>query len=84
MRLPQKGVTSDIAERGLSASLDRQTGENHKAKIDKQALIVTIELRQEFNGFTAPLGDINQLVQPCENCLYDDRFWKAAIGNSNN
>ncbi|MDQ1558119.1 MAG: hypothetical protein QOD32_1179 [Pyrinomonadaceae bacterium] len=78
------GVTNDIAERELSASLDRQTGENHKAKIDKQALIGTIELRQEFNGFTAPLGDINQLVQPCENCLYDDRFWKAAIGNSNN
>jgi ABC-type nitrate/sulfonate/bicarbonate transport system substrate-binding protein len=78
------GVSAEIAERELDASLDRRTGENHKAKLDKQALLGTIELRQQFGGFDAPLGDLNRLVSPCENCLYDDRFWKAAVGNSGN
>jgi ABC-type nitrate/sulfonate/bicarbonate transport system substrate-binding protein len=73
------GVSAEIAGRELEASLDRGTGENHKAKLDKQALIGTILLREEFGGFTAPLGDVNQLVNPCENCLYEDRFWKAAM-----
>jgi ABC-type nitrate/sulfonate/bicarbonate transport system substrate-binding protein len=73
------GVSADIAERELDASLDRGTGENHKAMLDKQALIGTILLRLEFGGFTVPLGDVNELVNPCENCLYDDRFWKAAV-----
>ena len=78
------GVSAEIAERELDATLDRQTGENHNAKIDKQALIGTIELRQEFGGFTVPPGDIKKLVKPCENCLYDDRFWKAAMNSSEN
>lgn len=76
------GVSNEIAGRELDASLDRQTGENPRAKIDKQALIGTIELRQEFGGFTSPLGDIKKIVKPCANCLYDDRFWKAASGGS--
>jgi ABC-type nitrate/sulfonate/bicarbonate transport system substrate-binding protein len=78
------GVSPEIAARELDASLGRRTGENHKAKLDKQALLGTIELRQEFGGFNAPLGDLNRLVSPCENCLYDDRFWKAAISDSEN
>jgi ABC-type nitrate/sulfonate/bicarbonate transport system substrate-binding protein len=73
------GVSTETARREPDASLDRGTGENHKAKLDEQALIGTILLRQEFGGFTVPLGDVNQLVNPCENCLYDDRFWKAAL-----
>lgn len=77
------GVSLEIAAAELDASIDHQTGENHKAKIDKQNLIGTIELRQEFNGFTQPLGNINRLVKPCENCLYDDRFWKQAVGSAN-
>lgn len=76
------GVSAEIAERELDASLDRRTGENHKAKLDRQALLGTIELRQQFGGFTTPLGDLNRLVSPCANCLYDDRFWKAAVGDS--
>lgn len=78
------GVSTEIAERELDASLDRGTGENHKAKLNKQALVGTILLREEFGGFTVPLGDVNQLVTPCANCLYDDRFWKAAIDSSEN
>lgn len=78
------GVSAEIAARELDASLDRGTGENHKAKLDKQALIGTILLREEFGGFSAPLGDLNQLVSPCANCLYDDRFWKAAINEAEN
>ena len=46
--------------------------------MDKQSLIGTIDLRQEFGGFNAPLGNIRKLVKPCPNCLYDDRFWKEA------
>jgi ABC-type nitrate/sulfonate/bicarbonate transport system substrate-binding protein len=72
-------VSLEIAARELDASLDHQTGENHKAKVDKQNLIGTIQLRARFGGFTAPLGDINELVNPCPNCLYDDRFWKEAM-----
>ncbi|HEV2860942.1 MAG TPA: ABC transporter substrate-binding protein [Pyrinomonadaceae bacterium] len=78
------GVSAEVAERELEASLDRGTGENHKAKLDRQALVGTILLRHEFGGFGAPLGDVNQLVNPCANCLYDDRFWKAAIDASEN
>lgn len=72
------GVSEEIAARELDASLDPDTGENPLARMDKQALVGTIQLRQEFGGFTAPLGNINKLVKPCPNCLYDDRFWKEA------
>jgi ABC-type nitrate/sulfonate/bicarbonate transport system substrate-binding protein len=72
------GVSTEIAARELDASLDPDTGENPLARMDKQALIGTIELRQEFGGFNAPLGNIRKLVKPCPNCLYDDRFWKEA------
>lgn len=72
------GVSAEIAGRELDASLDPDTGENPLARMDKQALIGTIELRQEFGGFIAPLGNIRKLVKPCPNCLYDDRFWKEA------
>jgi ABC-type nitrate/sulfonate/bicarbonate transport system substrate-binding protein len=72
------GVSAEIAARELDASLDPDTGENPLARMDKQALIGTIELRQEFGGFNAPLGNLNKLVKPCPNCLYDDRFWKEA------
>lgn len=72
------GVSAEIAARELDASLDPDTGENPLARMDKQALIGTIELRQEFGGFDAPLGNIRKLVKPCPNCLYDDRFWKEA------
>lgn len=76
-------VETAIATAELDASLDPDTGENVKARIDKQNLIGTIELRQEFGGFTTPPGKINQLVKPCENCLYDDRFWKEASKHLN-
>jgi ABC-type nitrate/sulfonate/bicarbonate transport system substrate-binding protein len=72
------GVSAEIAARELDASLDPDTGENPLARLDKQALIGTIELRQEFGGFNAPLGNIRKLVKPCPDCLYDDRFWKEA------
>ncbi|HEX8353152.1 MAG TPA: ABC transporter substrate-binding protein [Pyrinomonadaceae bacterium] len=72
------GVSAEIAARELDASLDPDTGENPLARMDMQALIGTIELRQEFGGFTAPLGNIRKLVKPCPDCLYDDRFWKEA------
>ena len=78
------GVSTEIAERELDASLDPGTGENRNARMDKQALTGTIELRQEFGGFTTPPGDVKKMVKPCADCLYDDRFWKAAAGNSEN
>jgi len=73
-----------MGSRGRNRSRFRESYfiNNLEAKLDKQALIGTILLHEEFGGFAAPLGDINRLVDPCENCLYDDRFWKAAVRGS--
>ena len=53
-------------------------GENGEELLNTFGLVNTINLRQQFGGFTAPV-DSWQLVQPGTNSLYDDEYWKAAL-----
>ncbi|WP_162005031.1 ABC transporter substrate-binding protein [Dictyobacter vulcani] len=46
--------------------------------LSNQGLINTINLRQQFGGFTAPVN-AKDLIKPGKNSLYDDEYWNAAI-----
>ncbi|GCE18217.1 hypothetical protein KDK_20170 [Dictyobacter kobayashii] len=46
--------------------------------LDPKGLTNTINLRQQFGGFTAPVNS-KDLVKPGKNSLYDDEYWNAAV-----
>ena len=53
-------------------------GENVDEQLNTQGLINTINLRQEFGGFTRPVNAY-ALVQPGKKNLYDDEYWRPAL-----
>jgi ABC-type nitrate/sulfonate/bicarbonate transport system substrate-binding protein len=58
--------------------LDLTRGENIAERVNECGLVNTINLRQEFGGFTTTV-DSKKLAKPGKNSLYDDRYWKKAV-----
>ncbi|GCE06021.1 ABC transporter substrate-binding protein [Dictyobacter aurantiacus] len=68
-------VATDIYQDSM---LDFVRGENIEEGLNIPGLINTINLRQQFGGFTTSV-DSKQLVIPGSNALYDDEYWLSAI-----
>jgi ABC-type nitrate/sulfonate/bicarbonate transport system substrate-binding protein len=71
-------VSTDIATQIYTDSQQSVNGENPDELLNPQALINTINLRQQFGGFTTTVNP-NQLVISGPTSLYHDRYWKTAI-----
>ncbi|GCE21795.1 ABC transporter substrate-binding protein [Dictyobacter kobayashii] len=72
-------VTTQVATDVYHDSMyDLVRGENVEELLNTPGLVNTINLRQEFGGFTTPVNS-QQLVRPGKNSLYDDEYWKAAL-----
>lgn len=57
--------------------LDFKRGENIAERVNEAGLANTINLRQEFGGFTTTVNS-KQLARPKKDSLYDDQYWNRA------
>src|SRR5579875_70312 len=71
-------VSTQIATDLYNDSQSSVNGENVDEQLNTQGLINTINLRQEFGGFTQPVNAY-ALVQPGKKNLYDDEYWRPAL-----
>lgn len=71
-------VSTQIATDIYNDSQSALTGENPHEQLNQQGLINTINLRQQFGGFTTTV-DVNALSQPGgQTALYNERYWRDA------
>ncbi len=77
------GVSTQVAtDIYIDSTEHSQMGENVNERVNVDGLINTINLRQEFGGFTTTVNS-QQLAQPKKDSLYDNRYWKVALRCAN-
>jgi ABC-type nitrate/sulfonate/bicarbonate transport system substrate-binding protein len=73
------GVSSTVATAIYNDAIrEGVRGENLNERVNVNGLINTINLRQEFGGFTKTVNS-QQLAQPAPNSVYDNRYWNVAV-----
>jgi len=73
-------VATDIYNDSI---LDTVRGENVDEQVNVGGLINTIDLRQEFGGFTTTVNS-EKLAQPGKNSVYNDKYWQKALDQVQN
>jgi len=71
-------VATDIY---IDSTEHSQMGENVNERVNVDGLINTINLRQEFGGFTTTVNS-QKLAQPAKGSVYDNTYWKVALTNA--
>ena len=74
------GVSTQTATDIYTDAQDLVSGENTDELLNPAGLKNTIDLRQQFGGFTQPLSAIQEalLLVPGKTSLYDAEYWVAA------